>query len=140
MALTAVTSIGRVDLPAGFTGLSLSTGGQLKLQATVVEFTVNVAGDYSAGNGFLYSTIVAAINAAAATVPPTVPVTSTLTDIVGAQVLGIRNGATSRNIISINNHASATPGVQAFIFAVTPTIAEYTVTASDIVRLLVIGL
>ena len=135
MALSAATALGRVDLPPSFIG---TTGGQAKLSAFVLEFTVNAGGDYTAGTGVTYASIIALVNAAATATPPTVAITAELTNIVGVQVLNIRASSNAvKQVITFDNVQNT--GVQAFTFTTVPAIAEYTVTAGDIWRVLIIG-
>jgi len=137
MALSAVTSIGRVDLPPSFIGASITTGGQLKLSADVYEFTIQAA-DYSTGIAF--STIVAAINAATVTTPPTVPISATLTNIVGIYVLNVRVAAGTAQFGFGVEDVSGTK-VRFFSVLTSQTSAtDYTPANGDIWRVLVIGL
>ena len=129
MALSAVTALGRVDLPPGFVGQS---GQQLDATAQVVEFTIQAA-DYS--TGITNAQILAAMTAANVAVPSTFPGTGLFTAILGVVVINVR--ATGGVVYIGVPIYDATNSKTRFLSALTPT--DYTAVNGDIWRVLIIG-
>src|SRR6266576_4294520 len=103
MALS-VSQVGRVDVPPNFVGL---TGAPADLTSLVIDFTLVVGTEYSAGGGISYLSMIVAINAAIAA--GTVSGLSAVTSIVGCQINHIfRPTVGYRFGFTVNDNSTAT--------------------------------